>query len=131
MNTSAAWADNAHGPTAMAAASPAIQSARTFMSSSLSRCDRILESFSVRERPQPVLLLGGLPEPRQAVRLDDQKEDDESAEDHQFDFLRERHRHPEPQPVWDIREQDRHHDDEGGAEERAEDRPEPADDDHE
>src|SRR3546814_4948566 len=39
---------------------------------------------SVGERPQPELLLGDLPEPRQAVRLDDKEEDDQGAEHHEF-----------------------------------------------
>ena len=51
---------------------------------------------SVRERPQPELLLGDLPEPREPVRLDDQEEDDEPAEDHQLDLLQQRHRRPAP-----------------------------------
>src|SRR5512139_3682359 len=39
---------------------------------------------SVRERPQPQLLLADRPQPRQAVRLDDQEEDDQRAEDHEL-----------------------------------------------
>ena len=39
----------------------------------------------MRERPQPQLLLAGRPQPRQAVRLDDQEEDDQRAEDHELE----------------------------------------------
>src|SRR5687767_8154734 len=38
-------------------------------------------AWSMRERPQPQLLLGDLPEAGKAVRLDDEEEDDEPAED--------------------------------------------------
>src|SRR5262245_48678027 len=85
----------------------------------------------VRKRPQAQLLLGDLPEPREAVRLDDQEEDDEAAEHHELDLLLQRHRHVEADGVGRIGEEDRHHHDEGGAEEGAEDAPQPADDDHE
>src|SRR5262245_39233530 len=50
----------------------------------------------VRKRPQPELLFRDLPEPRQPARLDDQKEDDQSAEDHQLDLLLQGHRQREP-----------------------------------
>ena len=47
---------------------------------------------SVRERPQPQLLLADLPQPGEAVRLDDQKEDDQPAEHHQLEVGRNRAR---------------------------------------
>jgi hypothetical protein len=43
---------------------------------------------SVRERPQAQLLLADLPQPGQAVRLDDQEEDDQAAEDDQLEVGR-------------------------------------------
>src|SRR5438477_10407153 len=55
---------------------------------------RVLMSVSslglVRERPQAQLFLGDLPQPGEAVRLHDQEEDDERAEDHQLDLLLQR-----------------------------------------
>jgi len=60
---------------------------------SIPACDRPLacEAFngSMRERPQPQLFLRDLPDPREAVRLDDQEEDDQAAEDHQLDVRRD------------------------------------------
>src|SRR6185295_1667986 len=41
---------------------------------------------SVGKRPQAELFLRDLPEPREAMRLDDQEEDDEPAEDHQLEI---------------------------------------------
>ena len=38
---------------------------------------------SVGKRPHPQFLLPDLPQPRQAVRLDDQEEDDQRADDHE------------------------------------------------
>ena len=40
---------------------------------------------SMRERPQPQLLLADLPQPGEAVRLDDQEENDEPAEYHELE----------------------------------------------
>src|SRR3712207_7931869 len=100
---------------------------------------RILVSFfgsfdppSVGERPHPELLFADLPEPREAVRLDDQEEDDESANDHEAQVLyggrmdgdAER---PE-QGRQDKAQPDRHDVDEGSAEKGADQASEPADD---
>src|SRR5215510_3325287 len=85
----------------------------------------------VRKRPKTKLFLRDLPEPREAVRLRDQEEDDETAEDHQLDLLLQGHRQSEAHGVRHIREEDRHHHDEGGAEERPQDAPQAADDHHE
>src|SRR5271166_986676 len=41
-------------------------------------------SASMRERPEPQLLLADRPKSRQTVRLDDQEEDDQRAEDHRL-----------------------------------------------
>src|SRR6476619_491390 len=40
---------------------------------------------SVRERPQPQLVLGDLPQACESVRLDDQEEDDQAAKGHQLE----------------------------------------------
>src|SRR5438552_11627881 len=124
MNISFGWATTSIGAVITSAASIAIETIRTLMTLSF-------HSRSMGEWPEPRLLLRDLPEPRQAARLDDQEEDDQSAEHHQLDLLLERHREPEPHGVRHIREDDRHQHDERGAEERAEDAPEPADDHHE
>src|SRR5919112_346038 len=42
---------------------------------------------SVRERPDQELLFADLPEPREAVRFDDQEKDDERADDHETQML--------------------------------------------
>src|SRR5437762_2387638 len=42
--------------------------------------------ISMRERPQPKLFLSDLPEARESMRLDDQEEDDKSAEHHELEI---------------------------------------------
>src|SRR5690242_21427368 len=98
MNISLAWAQAvpAAGAAMRTAASSAIVMRRRVMgappcSSGMTR--------SVRERPEPQLLLGDLPEAREPVRLRDQEEDDEAAEDHQLDLLLEGHRHRDAHQV--------------------------------
>ena len=39
------------------------------------------------KRPHPQFLLRDLPQPREAVRLDDQEEDDQRADDHELQVL--------------------------------------------
>src|SRR5262252_6659542 len=86
---------------------------------------------SMRERPEPQLFLADRPKPREPVRLDDEKEDDERAESHEFEMRDHRRRQRDAECGRDLVEKDRHHRDEGRAEETAEYRTEPADDDHE
>src|SRR4029450_12018851 len=124
MNSSFGWAAASIGVVSTSAVRTAIHILRILMT--LSFCLR-----SVGKRPQPQLLLRDLPEARQAARLDDQKEEDQSTEHHQLDLLLERHRKPEPHGVRGVREDDRDQDDEPRAEERAEDAAEPPDDHHE
>src|SRR6267142_6023690 len=125
MKTSLACANaaGAMGPAITASASTATRILLMLMISS--------SLLSVRERPQPQFLLGDLPEPRQPLGFHDQKEDDESAEDHQLDLLLQRHRQPHPDEMGHVGQEDRHQQDEAGAEERAQDAAEAADDDHE
>src|SRR6185436_18645138 len=86
---------------------------------------------SVRKRPQPQLLLPDRPEPREAVRLDDEEEDDEGAENHDFDVRDHRGGQRHAQPRRQLVQHQRQDDDEGCAQERSEDRAETADDHHE
>src|SRR5262245_44744436 len=109
------------GPAASTTARRTTSMVRTFMG----------PSGSMRKRPKTKLLLRDLPEPREPVRLHDQEEDDETAEDHQLDLLLQGHRDGEAHGVRRVREQDRHHHDERRAEERAQDAPQAANDDHE
>src|SRR4051812_28352000 len=93
---------------------------------------RIESSCSlVRKWPQPKLLLADLPQASQPVRLHDEKEDDEAAEDHALDLLLQRYRHRPAGQVRHVGEKDRHQHDERRAEKRAEQAAQPADDDHE
>src|SRR5215470_14873789 len=114
MKTSLLWAEApaTSGPTAITRATSAINVTRSFI---------VASCRSVRERPQPQFLLGDLPEPRETVRLHDQKEDDQCPEHHQLDLLLEGDRQRQPQLVGDVGQEDGDQDDEGGAEERAED----------
>src|SRR5919199_4519530 len=69
----------------------------------------IRSSFvSMRERPQPQLLLADLPQPGQTMRLHDQEEDDERPEHHELDLLLERDRQRESRQVGGVREKDGH-----------------------
>src|SRR5271165_7065126 len=60
------------------------------------RVRRHRRSASMRERPEPQLLLADRPQPRQAVRLDDQEEDDQRAEDHRLQIGHQIDRNLEP-----------------------------------
>src|SRR5688572_9997594 len=126
MKMSLAWpeagAGASEGPAATKTATRAMSSVRSFMS---------LSFVLVRERPQAQLFLADLPQPRQSMRLHDEKEDDQASEHHQLDVLLKRHVHVQPDHVRRIGEKDGHEDDEGGPEERAQDAAEAADDDHE
>src|SRR4029453_11533006 len=97
-----ASAARASGPTARPTATRTTIQALSFMG----------PSGLMRKRPQAELLLGDLPEPREAVRLHDQEEEDEAAEDHHLDLLHERHRQVDPQRVRRVGEEDGHHHDE-------------------
>src|SRR3546814_12099450 len=57
---------------------------------------------SVGERPQPELLLGDLPEPRQAVRLDEKEEDDQGAEHHEFKVRDDHDGDLQPGQGWNV-----------------------------
>src|SRR4051794_16560987 len=78
---------------------------------------------SVGERPDPELLFADLPEPRKAVRLDDQEEDDESPDDDKAQVLDGVRPDREPEGIEDRRqddpERDRQHEDQSRPEERA------------
>src|SRR6266478_603047 len=119
MNSSLGWPAASIGALTTSAASSAIQILRSLMT--LSFCRR-----SVGKRPEPQLLFRDLPEPRQPARLDDQKEDDQSAKHHQLELLLERHRKPEPDGVGRVAQNDRDQHDERRAEERAQDAAEAA-----
>src|SRR5687768_7524111 len=92
-------------------------------------------AWSMRERPQPQLLLGDLPEAGKAVRLDDEEEDDEPAEDDELQVghrgVRDLDSDGVRQPPRSEVEEDGKERDEGRPEEAAEDRAHAADDDHE
>src|SRR3989454_2275171 len=124
MNISFGWATTSIGAVITSAASIAIETIRTLMTLSF-------HSRSMGEWPESQLLLRDLPEPGQAVRLDDQEEEDQSAEDHQLDLLLERNRKPEPDRVRRVAQDDRNEHDERGAEEGAQDAAPAADDHHE
>src|SRR6059036_947105 len=83
-------------------------------------------ALSMRERPQTQLLLGDLPEPGQALRLDDQEEDDQYAEDDglqvRHDGVRDLDAEELVDPARGEIEKDGEQRDEGGAEKRTEDR---------
>src|SRR5690349_17428454 len=89
----------------------------------------------MRKRPEPQLLLKDLPQAREPVRLDDEEEDDQAAEDDRFGVRHHRVRHLDAERglerFRDQVEEDRKERDERGAEERAGDRADAADDDHE
>src|SRR5437763_16306527 len=84
----------------------------------------------MRERPEPQLLLADRPKARQAVRLDDQEKDDKRAEDHRLQIGHQIDRNLTPGEALRVVEKNRQEHDESGAEERAEDAAESADDDH-
>src|SRR5580704_15798115 len=86
---------------------------------------------SMGERPEPQLLLADGPEPRQAVGLNDQKEDDQRAEDHRLQIGHQINWNLEPGKARRVVQKNRQQHNEGGAEEGPEDAAEAADDDHE
>src|SRR6185369_15405784 len=94
-----------------------------------------LIQLSVRKRPQSQFLLGDLPDARKPMRLDDQEENDQSAEYHQFEVRPDAAGNVEMQRVVEEcdadAERDRQHDDKCTPEERPQHRPDAADDDHE
>src|SRR6266852_4276611 len=100
MNTSLGWAAASIGAAITSAASAAIQILPTLMTLSL-------RLRSVGKRPESQLLFRDLPEPRQPSRLDDQEENDQSAEDHQLDLLLEGDREPEPDGMGRVAQDDR------------------------
>src|SRR6266850_7805896 len=124
MKISLGWPMAAIGAAISSAASTAIQILRSVMTLSF-------RLRSMRKRPQSQLLFRDLPEPRQSSRLDDQEDDDQSAEHHQLDLLLQRDREYEADDVGRIAQDDRDQHDECRAEERAQDAPQAADDDHE
>src|SRR5712691_12026066 len=90
---------------------------------------------SVRERPQPQLFLGDLPQARKAQRLDDEEKDDERTEQDQGQVGHQPCGKGEAERALDRGgrkvHEDRQEHDEGGAEERSQDAADAADDDHE
>src|SRR5262245_3937477 len=89
----------ANTPVASGAATRATMSAPTshlltFMPVSPLSAERLMSpnDLSVRERPEPQLLLRDLPEPRESVRLDHEEENDQATEHHELDLLLQRHR---------------------------------------
>src|ERR671931_606992 len=80
---------------------------------------------SIRERPQPELFFPDRPQPGEPVRLHDQEEYDEGAEQHEFDMRDRRRRQADSQEARQLIEEDRGQHDEGGPEERSEDRAKP------
>src|SRR5215469_7592982 len=82
------------------------------------------------EWPKPQLLFTDHPQPRQTVRLDDQKENDQGAEDHRLQITHKVDRYRKTGEAWRVVEKDWQEHDEGSAEERAQDAAETADDNH-
>ena len=78
------------------------------------------------EWPEPQLFLADRPQPREAVRLYDQKEHDQRTEDHRLQIGNEIDRKLEPGETRRIVEKNRQQHNKGGAEERAEDAAETA-----
>src|SRR5258706_6848901 len=118
-------------PAAASAMAAALILMVLFISSSSSLM--VLRCFdaSVRERPEPQLFLADRPEAREPARLHDQEEYDERPEDHEF-YVRDhcsRQRYAEP--AGQLVQHQRQDHDEGGAEERSQDRAQAADDHHE
>src|SRR5574337_86059 len=76
-------ATGAMGPTMTPAVNSTTKSSLAFMFSS---------SLLVGKRPESQLFLCDLPKPRQPVRLDDEEEDDQAAEDHRLQLFLQRDR---------------------------------------
>src|SRR5262245_51201337 len=117
MNTSFDWpsAAGTSGP----AASAAIRSPITYRPMSIALL-RWGAWGSVRKRPQPQLLLRDLPEPREPVRLDDEEEHDQRAEDHELELLGQRDRQLDAHRVRRVGQEYGQQQDEGRAQERPE-----------
>src|ERR1700682_5295470 len=97
----------------------------------LSRSLRMVASCFIpnlmRKRPQPQLFLCDLPEPREAVGLHGQKENDQGAENDQLEVGREASAHAgREQGVGRDVQENRQEDDEGGAKEGPEHGPDAA-----
>src|SRR5438132_13147152 len=92
-------------------------------------------AVSMRERAQAQLPIGEVADPGEALRLDDQEEDDQPAEDDRLqvrhDGVRDLDAEELVDPARGEIEKDGEQRDEGGAEKRTEDRADAADDDHE
>src|SRR5262245_45608163 len=105
-----ARAAEASGPAASASASTATMTFLTLIRCLLSRWAPTAGGPqtplpSVWKGPQAKLFLGDVPEPCEPVRLHDQKEDDEPAEDHQLDLLLQRDGEREPERVGRVGEE--------------------------
>src|SRR5438445_4858421 len=89
---------------------------------------------SVGEWPEPKVVLQRLPEPGEPERLDDEKEEDQAAEDHELGVRADFRRHEAAGDTADgdhrVADRDGQQHDEGGAEVRAEEGAHAADDDH-
>src|SRR5215813_3703058 len=134
MNSSLPWASAipaSGAPTSAVTTKPT----RTFLplirSSSAASMGAASNPDSMRKGPQPELLLRDLPQPCEAARLGDQEEDDERAEHHDLELLRERHGQVDAHGARRIGEEHRHEQDESRPEERTQDAAEPPDDHHE
>src|SRR5262245_31136599 len=125
MNIVLSWASVAAGPSPRPSPSTTISHPRPFMLSSLS------STSSVWKRPEPELLLGDLPESREPVRLDDEKEDDQATEDHHLDLLLQGDRHGQAERVGGVGEEDGDEHDEGRPQEGSQHASQSPDDDHE
>src|SRR5512144_3026129 len=89
-------------------------------------------TFSMRKRPDPELLLPDLPEPGEAVWLDDEEDDDQRTEADQLQLAQEPRLHiPAHHCVEGPVQEQREESDERRAEERAHHRTQATDDDHE
>src|SRR5687768_12304867 len=66
------------------------------------RSTGIDETASVRERPEPQLLLADRPQAREPARLDDQEEDDERPEDHELYVRDHRRRQRDAEPAGQL-----------------------------
>ena len=84
----------------------------------------------MRKRPKSQLLLDDLPQPREAMWLDDQEEDDQNPEGRDFNMLGENRRQIEPIHQY-VFHSNWHENNKTGAEERAKDASQTANDDHE
>src|SRR5260370_29648275 len=88
----------------------------------------------IGEWPEPKVVLQRLPEPGEPERLDDEKEEDQAAEDHELGVRADVRRHEAAGETADGdhrgADRDGQQHDEGGAEVRAEEGAHAADDDH-